>query len=91
MNEKLEVAQGSATVGTLQEVAAKWLRAGCDHTLQMYMEQVPAIASPFSPTAICGFYTKVGCTQNVLHAAETWARKVDTLNRLRHNERAMIC
>ena len=26
----------------------------------------------------------------MLHAAETWAMKVDTLNRLRHNDRAMI-
>ena len=26
----------------------------------------------------------------MLHAAETWAMKADTLNRLRHNERAMI-
>ena len=27
----------------------------------------------------------------MLHAAETWAMKVDTLNRLRRNDRAMIC
>ena len=26
----------------------------------------------------------------MLHAAETWAMKVDTLNRLRRNDRAMI-
>ena len=26
----------------------------------------------------------------MLHAAETWAMKVDTLNRLRSNDRAMI-
>ena len=26
----------------------------------------------------------------MLHAAETWAMKVDTLNRLQHNDRAMI-
>ena len=31
------------------------------------------------------------CVRSVLlHAAETWAKKVDTLNRLRHNDRAMI-
>ena len=31
------------------------------------------------------------CVRSVmLHAAETWAMKVDTLNRLRHNDRAMI-
>ena len=27
----------------------------------------------------------------MLHAAETWAMKADTLNRLRRNDRAMIC
>ena len=32
------------------------------------------------------------CVRSVmLHAAETWAMKVDTLNRLRRNDRAMIC
>ena len=31
------------------------------------------------------------CVMSVmLHAAETWAMKVDTLNRLLHNDRAMI-
>ena len=31
------------------------------------------------------------CVRSVmLHAAETWAMKADTLNRLRHNDRAMI-
>ena len=31
------------------------------------------------------------CVRSVmLHAAETWAMKVDTLNRLRRNDRAMI-
>ena len=27
----------------------------------------------------------------MLHAAETWAMKVDTLNRLWRNDRAMVC
>ena len=27
----------------------------------------------------------------MLHAAETWAMKADTLNRLRRNDHAMIC
>ena len=32
------------------------------------------------------------CVRSVmLHAAETWAMKADTLNRLRRNDRAMIC
>ena len=46
--KSLKLSQSSATLGTcsLQEVAASWLRAGCDHTLQMCMGQVPPIASP---------------------------------------------
>ena len=47
--KSLNLSQNSAaTLGTccLQEVAARWLRAGCDHTLQMCMGQVPPIVSP---------------------------------------------
>ena len=46
--KSLKLSQSSATLGTcsLQEVAARWLRAGCDHTLQMCMGQVLPIASP---------------------------------------------
>ena len=48
LETKSLLSQSSATLGTcsLQEVAASWLRAGCDHTLQMCMGQVPPIASP---------------------------------------------
>ena len=53
--KSLKLSQSSATLGTcsLQEVAASWLRVGCDHTLQMCMGQVPPIASPShqSPSA----------------------------------------
>ena len=45
---------------------------------------------------VCSFHLFRGkvyssCVRSVmLHAAETWAMKVDTLNRLRRNDRAMI-
>ena len=72
----------------------RWLRAGCDHTLQMCMGQVPPIASPsHQPPSAPSERGKVfsSCVRSVmLHAAETWAMKVDTLNRLRRNDRAMI-
>ena len=73
-------------------MAASWLRAGCDHMLQMCMGQNPAIVSPSHqlPLLTRGkVYSS--CVRSVmLHAAETWAMKVDTLNRLRRNDRAMI-
>ena len=69
----------------------RWLRAGCDHTLQMCMGQVLPIASP---TAICPFWPEVRCTHHVWGVwccmQQTWAMKVDTLNRLRRNDRPMI-
>ena len=42
--KSLELSQSSATLGT--GLCRRWLRAGCDHTLQMCMGQVPPIASP---------------------------------------------
>ena len=43
----------------------RWLRASCDHTLQMCMGQVPPIASPSHKTAICPFWPEVRCTHHV--------------------------
>ena len=52
-NEKLEVAQSSATLGTcsLQEVAASWLRS---HAANVHGAS-SANCFPFSPTTICPF------------------------------------
>ena len=72
-NEKLEVVPEFCYLGDMLSAGG-----GCNHTLQMPMGQVPAIASP-------------SCVRSVmLHAAETWAMKGDTLSRLRHNDRVMI-
>ena len=43
-NEKLEVVPVLLPWG--HALCRRWLRAGCDHTLQMCMGQVPPIASP---------------------------------------------
>ena len=64
--------------------------------LRYYFLTPLLICFPFSPTAICPFWPEVrlvysSCVRSVmLHAAETWAMKVDTLNRLQRNDRAMI-
>ena len=42
--EKLEVVPEFYYLGDM--LCRRWLRAGCDHTLQMFMGQVPPIASP---------------------------------------------
>ena len=52
--QSLEVAVGNEKLEACPRVVLpwghalcrKWLRAGCHHTLKMYMGQVPAIASP---------------------------------------------
>ena len=88
-NEKLEVVPGFCYLGDMLSAGG-----GCDHTLQMCMGQVPTIASLLTnrhlPLLTRGkVYSS--CVRSVmLHAAETWAMKVDTLNRLRRNDRAMI-
>ena len=80
-----KLSQSSATLGTcsLQEVAASWL--------QSHAANVHGASSdncfPFSPTAKCPLLTRgkvySSCVRSVmLHAAETWAMKADTLNRL---------
>ena len=92
--KSLKLSQSSATLGTcsLQEVAASWLQS---HAANVH-GATSANCFPFSPTAICPFRSRgkvySSCVRSVmLHAAETWAMKVDILNRLRRNDRAMIC
>ena len=43
--KSLKLSQNYATLG--HALCRRWLRAGCDHMLQMCMGQVPPIASPF--------------------------------------------
>ena len=76
----------SSTLGTcsLQEVAAI-TRCKC-----AWGQLLPLLTNRHLPLLTRGkVYSS--CVRSVmLHAAETWAMKVDTLKRLRHNDRAMI-
>ena len=45
-NKKLEVVPELILLPWGHALCRGWLRAGCNHTLQMCMGQVPAIASP---------------------------------------------
>ena len=46
-NEKLKVVPEFCYFGHMLSAGLRWLRAGCDHTLQICMGQVPPIAFPF--------------------------------------------
>ena len=85
-NEKLEVVPEFCYLGDMLSAGG-----GCNHTLQiMCMGQVPAIAS-HQPLLLTRGKVYSSCVRKVmLHAAETWAMKADTLNCLRRNDRAMI-
>ena len=89
-NEKLKLSQNSATLGTcsLQEVAAI---TRCKCAWGKFRQLLPLLTNRHLPLLTRGkVYSS--CVRSVmLHAAETWAMKVDTLNGLRRNDRAMIC
>ena len=87
-NEKFEVVPEFCYLGDMLSAGG-----GCDHTLQMCMgkfrQLLPLLTNRHLPLQTRG---KVySCVRSVmLNAAETWAMKVDILNRLRRNDRAMI-
>ena len=91
--KSLKLSQNSATLGTcsLQEVAVSWLRSHAANVHGASSPQLlPLLINCHLPLLTRGkVYSS--CVRSVmLHAAETWAMKVDTLNHLRCNDRAMI-
>ena len=92
-NEKLEVVPEFCYLGDM-------LSAGCSCELAAitrckcawgkFRQLLPLLTNRHLPILTRGkVYSS--CVRSVmLHAAETWAMKVDTLNRLRRNDRAMI-
>ena len=88
--KSLKLSQSSATLGTssLQEVAAI---TRCKCAWGKFCQLLPLLTNRHLPLLTRGkVYSSCGRSV-MLHAAETWAMKVDTLNRLRRNDRAMIC
>ena len=88
-NKSLKLSQSSATLGTcsLQAVAAI---TRCKCAWGKFRQLLPLLTNRHLPLLTRGkVYSS--CVRSVmLHAAETSAIKVDTLNRLRRNDRAMI-
>ena len=64
--------------------------ARCKYARGKFRQLLPLLTNRHLPLLTRGkVYSS--CVRSVmLHAAETWAMKVDTLNRLRRNDRAMI-
>ena len=87
--KSLKLPQSFAPLGTcsLQEVAAI---TRCKCAWGKFRQLLPLLTNCHLPLLTRGkVYSS--CVRSVmLHAAETWAMKVDTLNRLRRNDRAMI-
>ena len=87
--KSLKLSQSSATLGTcsLQEVAAI---TRCKYAWGKFSELLPLLTNRHLPLLTRGkVYSS--CVRSVmLHAAETWAMKVDTLNCLQRNDHAMI-
>ena len=87
--KSLKLSQSSPTLGTcsLQEVAAI---TRCKCAWGKFRQLLPLLTNCHLPLLTRGkVYSS--CVRSVmLHAAETWAMKVHTLKRLRHNDRAMI-
>ena len=84
--KSLKLSQSSATLGTcsLHEVAAI---TRCKYAWGKFRQLLPLLTNRLTRGKVYS-----SCVRSVmLHAAETWAMKVDTLNRLRRNDRAMIC
>ena len=92
-NEKLEVVPELCYLGDMLSAGGGCELAAitcCKCAWGKFRQLLPLLTNRHLPLLTRGkVYSS--CVRSVmLHAAETWAMKVDTLNRLRHNDRAMI-
>ena len=92
-NEKLEVVPEFCYLGDILSAGGGCELAAitrCKCAWGKFRQLLPLLTNRHLPVLTRGkVYSS--CVRSVmLHAAETWAMKVDTLNRLRRNDRAMI-
>ena len=92
-NEKLEVVPEFCNLGDMLSAGGDCELAAitrCKMCMGKFRQLLPLITNHHLPLLTRGkVYSS--CVRSVmLHAAETWVMKVDTLNRLRRNDRAMI-
>ena len=92
-NEKLEVVPEFCYLGDMLSAGGGCELAAitrCKCAWGKFRQLLPLLTNRHLPLLTRGkVYSS--CVRSVmLHAAETWAMKVDTLNHLRHNDRAMI-
>ena len=93
-NEKLEVVPEFCYLGDMRSAGGGCKLAAttrCKCAWGKFRQLLPLLTNRHLPLLTRGkVYSS--CVRNVmLHAAETWAMKVDIPNRLRRNDRAMIC
>ena len=88
-NEKLEVVPEFCYLGDMLSAGGGCELAAitrCKCAWGKFRQLLPLLTNRQVP-----LLTRSSCVRSVmLHAAETWAMKADTLNRLRRNDRAMI-
>ena len=85
-NEKLEVAPEFCYLGDMLSAGG-----GCELAARGKFRQLLLLLTNRQVPLLTRGKVYSSCVRSVmLHAAETWAMKADTLNRLRRNDRAMI-
>ena len=92
-NEKLEVVPEFCYLGDILSAGGSCKLAAitrCKCAWGKFRQLLPLLANRQVPLLTRGKVYSSCVSSVMLHAAETWAMKADTLNRLRCNDRAMI-
>ena len=92
-NEKLEVVPEFYYLGDMLSAGGGCELAAitrCKCAWGKFRQLLPLLTNRQVPLLTRGKVYSSRVRSVMLHAAETWAMKADTLNRLRHNDRAMI-
>ena len=92
-NEKLEVVPEFCYLGDMLSAGGGCELAAitrCKCAWGKFRQLLPLLTNRHLPLLTRGKVYSTCVRSVMLHAAETWAMKVDTLNRLRRNDRALI-
>ena len=90
-NEKLEVVPNFCYLGDMLSTGGGCELAVitcCKCTWGKFCQLLPFLTNCYLPLLMRGQVYSTCVRSVMLHAAEPWAMKVDTLNHLRHNDRA---
>ena len=93
-NEKLEVVPEFCYLGDMLSAGGGCKLAAitrCKCAWGKFRQLLPLLTNRLVPLLTRGKVYPSCVRSMMLHAAETWAMKADTLNHLRRNDRGMIC